>query len=113
MRDKAMHICALQKPKPVFFGTQSKLNCEVLWDELAFEVRWAVAGDSVVMQLVSKLGKLPQCSQLNSALLSVLFPNTHIYSFHLQLCPFHEKKNAKLVWISTAPKDGSSNERFS
>nr|CAD7455034.1 unnamed protein product [Timema tahoe] len=34
---------------------QSKLNCEVLWDDLALEVRWAVAGDSVVMQLVSKL----------------------------------------------------------
>ncbi|PSN40313.1 Protein Skeletor [Blattella germanica] len=33
----------------------SKLNCEVLWDDLAFEVRWAVAGDSVVLQLVSKL----------------------------------------------------------
>nr|CAD7267981.1 unnamed protein product [Timema shepardi] len=34
---------------------RSKLNCEVLWDDLALEVRWAVAGDSVVMQLVSKL----------------------------------------------------------
>lgn len=36
---------------------QSKLNCEVLYDELAFEVRWAVAGESVVVQLVAKLGK--------------------------------------------------------
>ncbi|XP_048001741.1 protein Skeletor, isoforms D/E isoform X2 [Leguminivora glycinivorella] len=34
---------------------QSKLNCEVLYDDLAFEVRWAVAGDSIVLQLVSKL----------------------------------------------------------
>ncbi|XP_049880584.1 protein Skeletor, isoforms B/C isoform X2 [Pectinophora gossypiella] len=34
---------------------QSKLNCEVLFDELAFEVRWAVAGDSIVLQLVAKL----------------------------------------------------------
>ncbi|XP_014365199.2 protein Skeletor, isoforms D/E isoform X1 [Papilio machaon] len=34
---------------------QSKLNCEVLLDELAFEVRWAVAGDSIVLQLVAKL----------------------------------------------------------
>ncbi|KAF6209735.1 hypothetical protein GE061_015484 [Apolygus lucorum] len=34
---------------------QSKLNCEVLSDDLAFEVRWAVAGDSVVIQLVAKL----------------------------------------------------------
>ncbi|XP_058807358.1 protein Skeletor, isoforms B/C [Phymastichus coffea] len=35
---------------------QSKLNCEVLDDGLAFEVRWAVAGDSIVVQLVGKLG---------------------------------------------------------
>lgn len=34
---------------------QSKLNCEVLYDEMAFEVRWAVAGDSIVLQLVAKL----------------------------------------------------------
>ncbi|XP_043600970.1 protein Skeletor, isoforms B/C isoform X2 [Bombus pyrosoma] len=34
---------------------QSKLNCEVLEDKLAFEVRWAVAGDSIVAQLVGKL----------------------------------------------------------
>ena len=36
---------------------QSKLNCEVLSDDLAYEVRWAVAGDSIVIQLVAKLGK--------------------------------------------------------
>lgn len=36
---------------------QSKLNCEVLHDELAFEVRWAVAGESIVIQLVAKLGE--------------------------------------------------------
>ncbi|KAF4521058.1 hypothetical protein B566_EDAN008130, partial [Ephemera danica] len=34
----------------------SKLNCEVLHENLAFEVRWAVAGDSVVTQLVGKIG---------------------------------------------------------
>ncbi|OXU29814.1 hypothetical protein TSAR_013407 [Trichomalopsis sarcophagae] len=34
---------------------RSKLNCEVLEDGLAFEVRWAVAGDSIVVQLVGKL----------------------------------------------------------
>ncbi|KAK1125042.1 hypothetical protein K0M31_006380 [Melipona bicolor] len=34
---------------------RSKLNCEVLEDRLAFEVRWAVAGDSIVAQLVGKL----------------------------------------------------------
>lgn len=42
----------------VFFPFQSKLNCEVLYDDLAYEVRWAVAGESIVVQLVSKLGKL-------------------------------------------------------
>lgn len=36
---------------------QSKLNCEVLYDDLAFEVRWAIAGDSIVVQLVAKLGQ--------------------------------------------------------
>ncbi|KAJ8715830.1 hypothetical protein PYW07_010312 [Mythimna separata] len=39
----------------MFVCVQSKLNCEVLHDELAFEVRWAVAGDSIVLQLVAKL----------------------------------------------------------
>lgn len=36
---------------------QSKLNCEVLHDSSAFEVRWAIAGDSIVLQLVAKLGE--------------------------------------------------------
>ncbi|XP_028028127.1 protein Skeletor, isoforms D/E isoform X2 [Bombyx mandarina] len=34
---------------------QSKLNCEVLNEEFGFEVRWAIAGDSIVLQLVAKL----------------------------------------------------------
>ncbi|XP_071540414.1 protein Skeletor, isoforms B/C-like isoform X1 [Panulirus ornatus] len=34
---------------------QTKLNCEVLWDALALEVRWAVAGESIVMQLVGRI----------------------------------------------------------
>ena len=37
--------------------TQAKLNCEVLWDDLALEVRWAVAGETIVLQLVGKIGK--------------------------------------------------------
>ncbi|CRL07149.1 CLUMA_CG020142, isoform A [Clunio marinus] len=41
--------------KMLGISPQSKLNCEVLHDELAFEVRWAVAGESVVIQLVAKL----------------------------------------------------------
>lgn len=40
------------------FFFQSKLNCEVLYDDLAFEVRWAVAGESIVVQLVAKLGMI-------------------------------------------------------
>jgi hypothetical protein len=61
-----------------FFFVQSKLNCEVLWNDLAFEVRWAVAGDSVVLQLVSKLGKSPQCRQHVDASLHLflIFVNT-------------------------------------
>lgn len=42
----------------LIFLFQSKLNCEVLYDDLAFEVRWAVAGESIVIQLVAKLGIL-------------------------------------------------------
>ncbi|KAK2712009.1 hypothetical protein QYM36_010890 [Artemia franciscana] len=34
---------------------QTKLNCEVLFDDLALEVRWALAGESIVMQVVGKL----------------------------------------------------------
>lgn len=36
---------------------QTKLNCEVLYDGLALEVRWAVAGESIVMQLVGRVGE--------------------------------------------------------
>ncbi|XP_062123757.1 protein Skeletor, isoforms D/E isoform X1 [Drosophila sulfurigaster albostrigata] len=41
--------------KMLGISPQSKLNCEVLYDDLAFEVRWAVAGESIVVQLVAKL----------------------------------------------------------
>ncbi|GAB6022740.1 hypothetical protein CHUAL_006836 [Chamberlinius hualienensis] len=34
---------------------QSKLNCEVLSDASGFEVRWVAAGDTYVVQLVSRL----------------------------------------------------------
>ncbi len=34
---------------------QTKLNCEVLDSSKGFEVRWAIAGKSIVTQLVSKL----------------------------------------------------------
>lgn len=39
------------------FCLQSKLNCEVLHEPLGYEARWAIAGDSIVVQLVAKLGK--------------------------------------------------------
>lgn len=35
---------------------QSKLNCEQLDADTFFEVRWAVAGESIVLQLVSRIG---------------------------------------------------------
>ncbi|XP_055594127.1 protein Skeletor, isoforms B/C [Uranotaenia lowii] len=41
--------------KMLGISPQSKLNCEVLLDDLAFEVRWAVAGESIVIQLVARL----------------------------------------------------------
>jgi len=34
---------------------QSKLNCEVLDDSIGYEVRWAIAGKSIVTQLVARL----------------------------------------------------------
>ena len=34
---------------------QTKLNCEVLDSSQGFEVRWAIAGKSIVTQLVAKL----------------------------------------------------------
>lgn len=36
---------------------QTKLNCEVLYDNLGFELRWVMDGDDIVMQLVGKVGK--------------------------------------------------------
>lgn len=33
----------------------------MLYDDLAFEVRWAVAGESIVIQLVAKLGNKNDC----------------------------------------------------
>ena len=33
---------------------QTKLNCEILDDAKAFEVRWAIAGKSIVTQLVAR-----------------------------------------------------------
>ncbi|XP_074095643.1 DM13 and DOMON_DOH domain-containing protein skeletor isoform X1 [Cotesia typhae] len=41
--------------KMLGISPQSKLNCEVLDNNLTFEVRWAVAGESIVIQLVSRL----------------------------------------------------------
>jgi predicted NAD-dependent protein-ADP-ribosyltransferase YbiA (DUF1768 family) len=38
----------------------------VLHDELAFEVRWAVAGESVVIQLVAKLGESYEMNEFYS-----------------------------------------------
>lgn len=52
-----LYGCGHQKNNMHKIYLQSKLNCEVLYEDLAFEVRWAVAGESVVVQLVAKLGK--------------------------------------------------------
>lgn len=55
MKHKSETLFLTLEPSIYF---QSKLNCEVLHDELAFEVRWAIAGESAVIQLVAKLGKV-------------------------------------------------------
>lgn len=41
-----------------FVFLQNKLNCEVLYDDLGYELRWVMDGDDIVMQLVGKVGKL-------------------------------------------------------
>ena len=43
---------AIILPDQIFF--QTKLNCEILDDAKAFEVRWAIAGKSIVTQLVAR-----------------------------------------------------------
>lgn len=42
---------------PSFLPVQSKLNCEVLSADRSFEVRWAIAGPKIVVQLLAKLGE--------------------------------------------------------
>lgn len=62
---------------------QSKLNCEVLLEELAFEVRWAVAEDSVVIQLVAKLGEAQAATSAVE-----LYPLQGIHT-HPEACAIH------------------------
>ena len=35
---------------------QSKLNCEVLSPELGLQLRWSLAGSSIILQIVANLG---------------------------------------------------------
>ena len=37
---------------------QSKLNCEVLSPELGLQLRWSLAGSSIILQIVANLGEL-------------------------------------------------------
>ena len=37
---------------------QSKLNCEVLSPELGLQLRWSLAGSSIILQIVANLGGL-------------------------------------------------------
>ena len=36
---------------------QSKLNCEVLSQDVGLQVRWSVVSDSIILQVVGDLGK--------------------------------------------------------
>ena len=47
----------LVPPSPKMLGIkpENKLNCEILYDDLGFEIRWVLDGDDIVMQLVGKI----------------------------------------------------------
>lgn len=42
-------------PKMLGIKPENKLNCEILYDELGYEIRWVLDGDDIVMQLVGKI----------------------------------------------------------
>ncbi|KAG9510585.1 Protein Skeletor, isoforms D/E, partial [Fragariocoptes setiger] len=42
-------------PKMLGIRPENKLNCEILYDDLGFELRWVLDGDDIVMQLVGKI----------------------------------------------------------
>lgn len=64
-------------PKMLGIKPENKLNCEILYDDLGFEIRWVLDGDDIVMQLVGKidsgeymafgLGKDDSKSEMNNA----------------------------------------------
>ena len=39
-------------------SAQSKLNCEVLSPELGLQLRWSLAGSSIILQIVANLGEI-------------------------------------------------------
>ena len=47
----------LLKPK-TSLSAQSKLNCEVLSPELGLQLRWSLAGSSIILQIVANLGEI-------------------------------------------------------
>lgn len=64
-------------PKMLGIKPENKLNCEILYDDLGYEIRWVLDGDDIVMQLVGKiepneymafgLGKDDSKSDMNNA----------------------------------------------
>jgi hypothetical protein len=52
-----MAAAARVPPSPKMLGIkpENKLNCEILYDDLGFEIRWVLDGDDIVMQLVGKI----------------------------------------------------------
>lgn len=64
-------------PKMLGIKPENKLNCEILYDDLGYEIRWVLDGDDIVMQLVGKiepgeymafgLGKDDSRSDMNNA----------------------------------------------
>ncbi|XP_067138701.1 protein Skeletor, isoforms B/C-like [Centruroides vittatus] len=51
------HIAVPPSLSSLGVKTENKLNCEVLLDDLGFELRWVVEENDVIMQLVAKIDK--------------------------------------------------------
>lgn len=74
---------------------QSKLNCEVLSEENGFEVRWAKAGDTVVIQLVAILGLFHLDFQL-LIIVTIIFFNVIVVNICYNII---RKREIYVIWI--------------
>ena len=54
--DKSKTKIFSQKILIFFFNLQSKLNCEVLSRSIGLQLRWSVAAENIILQIVGNLG---------------------------------------------------------